>query len=117
VWQIGPPNHALIIGNNNVSKGARVYNALGSNHVGGGGGNLSCSLKQLKYFLLEDMIVLQGNKKIKLLQKTYVSNCFAIKTISYSFLFGLATYDWKGFKENYNFVIGNTSIKIHIKKL
>jgi hypothetical protein len=25
------------------------------------------------------------------------------------------TYHWKGFEENYNFVGGNTSIKVHIK--
>jgi len=26
------------------------------------------------------------------------------------------TYHWKGFEENYNFVSGNTSIKIHMQK-
>jgi hypothetical protein len=48
---------------------------------------------------------------------TYVLNFFATMTISYSFLYRLATYHWKAFKEGYNFVLENTSIKIHMKKL
>jgi hypothetical protein len=32
-------------------------------------------------------------------------------------LYNLATYHWNGLKKNCNFVIENTSIKIHMKKL
>jgi len=38
-------------------------------------------------------------------------------TISYSSLYKLATYHWKTFKEGYDFVLENKSIKIHMKKL
>jgi hypothetical protein len=48
---------------------------------------------------------------------TYVLNFFATMTISFSFLYKLATYYWKAFEEGYNFVLENMSIKIHMKKL
>jgi len=40
-----------------------------------------------------------------------------ITVISFYFLLRFATYHWKGLKEKYNFVVGNTSIKAHMKKL
>jgi hypothetical protein len=49
--------------------------------------------------------------------ETYVSNLFAIIIISYSFLYILANYYWKGLKENYNYVVRNTPIKTHMQKL
>jgi hypothetical protein len=42
---------------------------------------------------------------------------FCNQTISYSFLYYLATYRWKALKKGYNFVFENMSIKIHMKKL
>jgi hypothetical protein len=48
---------------------------------------------------------------------TYVLKFFATMTISYSFLYKLATYYWKAFEKGYNFVLENMSIKIHMKKL
>jgi hypothetical protein len=32
-------------------------------------------------------------------------------------LYKVVTYRWKGFKDSYNFVVGNISIKIHMQKL
>jgi hypothetical protein len=48
---------------------------------------------------------------------TYVLNIFAIIVISYLFLYSFVTHHWKGLKENYNFVVQNTSIRIHMQKL
>jgi len=48
---------------------------------------------------------------------TYVLKVFATMMVSYSFLYKLTTYYWKAFKEGYNFVLENMSIKIHMKKL
>jgi hypothetical protein len=50
-----------------------------------------------------------------LLGETYVSNLFTI--ISFVFLYVIVTYHWKGFENNYNFINGNISIRIHIQKL
>jgi hypothetical protein len=54
---------------------------------------------------------------LQLFGKTYVPNIFVITIISFLFLYVIMTYHWKGFEKNYNFVGGNTSIKIHMKKL
>jgi hypothetical protein len=56
-------------------------------------------------------------ERLKFPNETFVSNIFAIKIISYLFLYKLATSHWKRLKETNNFVGGNTSIKIHMKKL
>jgi hypothetical protein len=48
-------------------------------------------------------------ERSKFLWETYVPNLFVIITISCLFLYRLTTYHWKGFKEGYNFVVGNTS--------
>jgi hypothetical protein len=48
-------------------------------------------------------------ERSKFLKEIYVPNLFAITTISCLFLYRLMTYDWKGFKEAYNFVVGNIS--------
>jgi hypothetical protein len=61
--------------------------------------------------------VLSLGKRLKFLEKKYILNVFAITTISCLFLYRLATYHWKGLEVGYNFVVGNTSIKIHMKKL
>jgi hypothetical protein len=53
----------------------------------------------------------------KFLGETYVPNLFVITTISYPFLYGLVTYHEKSLEENYNFVIGITLIRIHLKTL
>jgi hypothetical protein len=49
----------------------------------------------------------------KFLGETYVPNHFVIITISYSFLYGFVIYHGKVLKDNYNFVIGIISIRIH----
>jgi hypothetical protein len=56
-------------------------------------------------------------KKPKFPKEMHVLNLFAITIISCSFLYKLATYPWKGFKEGYNFVVVNISITTHIQKL
>jgi hypothetical protein len=48
-------------------------------------------------------------ERSKFLRETYVPNFFVITTISCLFLYRFMTYHWKGFKEGYNFVVGNTS--------
>jgi hypothetical protein len=48
---------------------------------------------------------------------THVLIFFAIVIISCSFLYSLAAYHWKGFEKTYNFIVGNISIRIHMKKL
>ncbi len=48
--------------------------------------------------------------------KHNVSKLFTITIISYLLLYKLTTY-WKALEGNYNFVVGNISIKIHIQKL
>jgi hypothetical protein len=58
-----------------------------------------------------------SKERPKFLEKTYVLNFFAITTISYLFLYKLVTYPWKGLKKRYNFMVGNTSTKIHMQKL
>jgi hypothetical protein len=53
----------------------------------------------------------------KFIEKTYVSNLFAITNISCLFLYSFAIYHWKGFEESYNFLVANISIRIHMQKL
>jgi hypothetical protein len=53
----------------------------------------------------------------KFLRETYVLNLFVIIVIFFFKIYSLAAYHWKGFKESYNFVVGNISIKIHMQKL
>jgi hypothetical protein len=56
-------------------------------------------------------------KKPKFRGETYVPNFLAIRDISYVFSYRLAIYHWKGFKDSYNFVVGNNSIRTHMQKL
>jgi hypothetical protein len=53
-------------------------------------------------------------KRPKFHWETYVPNLFAITIISFLFSYVIATYHWKGFEKNYNFVGGNIPIKIHM---
>jgi hypothetical protein len=62
------------------------------------------------------MIVSLG-KKIIFSGKHMFQFFFSFETISWLFLYMLATYHWKGIHESYNFVLGSTSIIIHMKKL
>jgi hypothetical protein len=48
---------------------------------------------------------------------TYVLNFLEIIVIAWLFLYILTTYYWKAFKESYNFVVGSTSIVIHMQKI
>ncbi len=82
---------------------------------------LNYSPWQLK-LLPKDMIIpwekpTSLKKRLKFFGETYVLNLLAITIISYLFLYKLVTYYWKGFEENYNFVVGSTSIKTHMKKI
>jgi hypothetical protein len=52
--------------------------------------------------------VFKGNKCFEI---------FATMIISYSFLYRLATYHWKAFKEGYNFVFENTSNQNSYEKI
>jgi len=54
---------------------------------------------------------------LKFLEKTYVPNLFTTKTILCYVLYKIVTYHWKGSNENYNFIVENISIKIHMKKI
>jgi len=56
-------------------------------------------------------------EKPKFPMETYVSNIFAIIVISYLFLYSFASHHWKSLKESYNFVVRNTSMRIHMQKL
>jgi hypothetical protein len=56
-------------------------------------------------------------EKPKFHGETYVPIFLPIRNISYVFSHRLATYHWKALKENYNFVVGTNSIKIHMRKL
>jgi hypothetical protein len=56
-------------------------------------------------------------KKPKFPRVTHVPNLFVITNISCLFLYKLATYPWKSFKEGYNFVVGSISITTHMQKL
>jgi len=49
------------------------------------------------------------------LKNNHVLNCFAITTISCSFLYKFMTYHWKGVEKGYNFVVGSILIIICIK--
>jgi len=42
---------------------------------------------------------------------------FFIIIVMFFNIYTLATYHWKGLEENYNFVVENILIKIHMKKL
>jgi F420-0:gamma-glutamyl ligase-like protein len=58
-------------------------------------------MKQLKFLLLGDMIVLEEKSTSMgtmnfLVRETYVPNILAIIIISYLFLYRLVTYHWKG---------------------
>jgi hypothetical protein len=56
-------------------------------------------------------------ERLKFFKKIYVPNLFTIRTILYSFLYKLTTNHWKSFKENYNFIFRNVSIRTHLQKL
>jgi hypothetical protein len=49
--------------------------------------------------------------------ETNLSNFLIIIVISNLLLYKLVTYNWKGLKDIYNFVIGSISIKTHMQKL
>jgi hypothetical protein len=56
-------------------------------------------------------------EKPKFPMETYVSNIFVIIVISYFFIYSFATHHWKSLEESYNFVVRNTSMRIHMQKL
>jgi len=55
-------------------------------------------------------------EKPKFPKETYVLNLFVITIMSFFKKYVIATYHWKGFKESYNFVGENISIKIYMQK-
>jgi hypothetical protein len=56
-------------------------------------------------------------EKLKFLEETYVPIFLTIVVISFLFSYKLAIYHYKGFNDNYNFVVENISIIIHMQKL
>jgi hypothetical protein len=53
----------------------------------------------------------------KFLEKHMFQNFWQSQSSHYIYIYRLPTYRWKGFEENYNFVVENTSIRIKMQKL
>jgi hypothetical protein len=56
-------------------------------------------------------------KNLSSLRKHMFQNFLETKSIAYSFLCKLVTYNYKGVQESYNFIVESTSIRIHMKKV